>query len=386
MSKMTLFKKAGLRNCCSSYYLVLLRLVMNASGVYIPPDSIPDSNLGFGITFTILSASLVGIVVLPVVLLKSLRSQPYQFLVSNYLTSSLANVLGSGIYRIIQIIRYKAVGYEAAARGTNCIITSFSTFPFVVSNYCLFLIGLERFIYLRSKPRIPVDWYSLFVFIITPWALGITRYSVILGDSSSRYINIPYSGLCIDITPERDGRRIVHFIFDIVVPVLLAIITLSLAIARTYSDYNEITAKLSYDLQDERLQLEKEKRQVLKVIKELYLPITFLVLKLVSIVVITLLFREVGNEENTQQQKDSTATAGMNLLLFEPCLISVVFFVLNFDLRRQTLRYIPGFRSSVSPDPLEDTRDQVESDDARSESSGEGSNVAEQPPDITTAV
>ena len=121
-----------------------------------------------------------------------------------------------------------------------------------------------------------MDWYSLFVFIITPWALGITRYSVILGDSSSCYINIPDSGLCIDITP---GRRIVHFIFDIVVPVLLAIITLSLAIARTYSDYNEITARLAYDLQDEHLQLEKEKRQVLKVIKELYLPITFLVLK-----------------------------------------------------------------------------------------------------------
>ena len=94
----------------------------------------------------------------------------------------------------------------------------------------------------------------------------------------------------------------------------------------------------------------------------------------------------MGNEENTQQQKDSTATAAMNLLLFEPYLISIVFFVLNFDLRRQTLRYIPGFRSSVSPNPLEDTRGQVESDDARSESSGEASNVAEQPPDITTAV
>ena len=358
---------------------------MNATRVYIPPDSTPDSNLGFGITFTILSASLVGVVVLPVVLLKSLRSQPYQFLVSNYLTSSLAIVLGSGIYRIIQIIRYRAVGYEAAARDANCIITSFSEFPFVVSNYSLFLIGLERFIYLRSKPRMPVDWCSLFIFVITPWALGITRYSVILGDSSSRYISIPYLGLCTDITPERDGRRIVHFIFDIVVPVLLAVITLSLAIARTYSDYNEIVAKLAYDLADERLQLEKEKRQVLKVIKELYLPITFLILKLISIVIITLLFREVGNEENTQQQKDSTATAGMNLLLFEPCLISVVFFVLNFDLRRQALTYIPGFRSSlVSPDPVEDSGDQVESDDAGSDSSGATSNVAKQPPDITT--
>ena len=354
---------------------------MNATRVYIPPDGITDSNLGFAITFTVVAAVLVGIVILPVLLLKNLRSQPYQFLVSNYLVSSLAIVLGSGIYRTIQIARYKAEGYEAAVRDTNCIITSFSEFSFVVSNYCLFLIGLERFIYLRSKPRMPVDWWSLFIFVLTPWALGITRYSVVLGDSSSRYINIPYLGLCIDITSEKDGRRLVHLIFDIIIPILLAIITFSLAIARTYSDYNEITARVNYDLEAERLQLEKEKRQVLKVVKELYLPITFLILKVILIVIITLLYRAVGNEENSQQQKDSTVTGAMVLLLFEPCLISVVFFLLNFDLRRQVLPYIPGFKSSlVSPNTIEDTEDRVESDDAESDSS----DVVEQPPDITT--
>ena len=357
---------------------------MNNTEIYTPPDGITNSNLGFAITFTILSSFLVGIVLLPVLLLKSLRSQPYQFLVSNYLASLLAIVLGSGIYRTIQIARYKAEGYEATVRDTNCIITSFSQFPFVVSNYCLFLIGLERFIYLRSKPRIPVDWCTLFIFVITPWALGITRYSIVLADASDRYINVPYVGVCIDITPERDGRRIVHFIFDIVIPVLLAVLTFSLAIARTYSDYNEITARLTYDLETERTQLEEEKRQILKTIRELYLPIILLVLKLIAIVAITLLYRENANKRNSQQQKDSAVTAAMALLLFEPCLVSVVFFLLNFDLRKQVLPYIPGFKSPiVSPKAVEDTREHVESSDDESDASDVASNVAQQPPDIT---
>jgi len=118
---------------------------MNNTEVYTPPDGITDSNLGFAITFTILSSFLVGIVLLPVLLLKNLRSQPYQFLVSNYLASLLAIVLGSGIYRAIQIIRYKTEGYGATVRDTNCIITSFSQFPFVVSNYCLDWNGLSIF-------------------------------------------------------------------------------------------------------------------------------------------------------------------------------------------------------------------------------------------------
>lgn len=359
---------------------------MNATNDYSPSDSVVDSNLAFAITLSILASLLVGAVVLPVLLLKSLRSQPYQFLVSNYLTALLAIVLGSGIYRVVQIARYKAEGYDAAARDTNCIITSFSEFPFVASTYSLFLIGLERFIYLRSKPRMPVDWCSLFIFVITPWAIGITRYSVYLGDNSSRYESIPSLGLCVDITSERDGRRIVHFIFDIVIPVLLTTITFSLAIGRTYSDYNEVTARLAYDLESERSQLVKEKQEVLKVIKELYLPITLFVLKLISIIVLTLLFRENGNEDNSQEHRDATVTAAMVLLLFEPCLISIVFFFLNYDLRREVLIYIPIFKSPVvSPNTVEDTRGHVESDGDESDSSDTASNVVmQQPPDITT--
>ena len=356
---------------------------------YIPSDSLVDSNLGFAITLTILASFLVGVVLLPVLLLKNLRSQPYQFLVSNYLAALLAIVCGSGLYRVIQIIRYKSEGYEAAARDTNCIIGSFFEFPFVVSTYSLFLVGLERFIYLRSKPRAPIDWCSLFIFVITPWALGITRYSVYLGDNSSRYENIPYLGFCIDITSERDGRRIVHFIFDIVIPVLLATVTFSLAIARTYSDYTEIAARLTYDLESERAQLEEEKRQVLKVIRELYLPITLFILKVLSIIILTLLFRAYADEDNSREQQDATGTAGIVLLLFEPCLVSIVFFCLNFDLRREMLIYIPIFRSPlVSPNAVEDDEESgdAQSDGAESnatESDTGSDKVKQQPPDVT---
>lgn len=355
-------------------------LMMNSTErAYSPSDSTADSNLAFTIIFTIISSLSVGAVVTPVILLKNLRSQPYQFLVSNCLTSSLANVLGSGIYRTIQMIKYNSQGFEATARDTNCIVTSFSQFPFVVSNYCLFLIGLERFIFLQSKPRMPVDWYSLFVFVVTPWALGITRYSVILGDSATRYINIPYLGICVDITSERDGRRIVHFIFDIVIPVLLAVVTYSLAIGRAYSDYNEIKAKLTYDLASERSQLEKEKRQVLKTVKDLYLPVTLLAVKLIAIIVITLLYREYSRD-NSQQHKDAVATAGLLLLLFEPCALSIVSIVLNFDLRREVQIYIPCIRSPlVSPDSAEEIRDDMESPDT-----SDAASAAAQPPDVAT--
>ena len=68
---------------------------MNDTDVYDPPYDLVNSNLAFAILLTIVSSSLTGIVLLPVVLLKNLQSQPYQLLLSNYLSSSLAIVLGS---------------------------------------------------------------------------------------------------------------------------------------------------------------------------------------------------------------------------------------------------------------------------------------------------
>ena len=320
---------------------------MNNTDVYDPPDNLINSNLAFAILLTIVSSSLTGIVLLPVVLLKNLRSQPYQLLLGNYLSSLLAIVLGSGLYRAVQIVRYLATDYDNAAERTNCIINSFSEFPYVVSSYSLCFIGLERFIFLFLDFKRTIDIYTTAIFILIPWAIGITRYSVILGDSSSRYINIPYLGLCIDIAPERDGRRIVHFIFDIVIPILLTIIVLSVTYGKIYSTYKLIQAKLSYEREEEYTELLEKKRNIMKVIKDLYIVVVFFAIRLIAIIGITLLFREFANEENSQQQRESSVTAAMILLLLEPCVIPVVFAVLNVDVCRETSKYIQSMK--VSP-------------------------------------
>lgn len=322
---------------------------MNNTDVYDPPDGLVNSNLAFAILLTIVSSSLTGIVLLPVVLLKNLRSQPYQLLVGNYLSSSLAIVLGSGIYRAVQIVRYLATDFDNAAERTNCIINMFAEFPYIVSSYSLCFIGLERFIFLFLDFKRTIDIYTTAVFILIPWAIGITRYSLILGDSSSRYTNIPYSGLCIDITPERDGRRIVHFIFDIVVPVLLTIIVLSVTYAKIYSSYKFIQAKLSYEREGEYPELLEKKKDIMKVIKDLYIVVVFFGIRLVAIIAITSLFRESADEENSQQQRESSGAAAMILLLFEPCVIPVVFAVLNIDVWSETLSYFQSRK--VSPRP-----------------------------------
>ena len=92
-------------------------------------------------------------------------------------------------------MRYLATDRDNAAERTNCIINMFAEFPYIVSSYTLSFIGLEQFIFLYLDFKRTIDIYTTAVFILIPWAIGITRYSIILGDSSSRYINLPYSGL-----------------------------------------------------------------------------------------------------------------------------------------------------------------------------------------------
>lgn len=314
---------------------------MNASDVFDPSDDVVNTNLAFAILLTVLSSSLTGIVLLPVVLVKSLRSQPYQLLLSNYLSSSLAIVLGSGLYRAVQIIRYLSTNFNDATESANCIIGTFFEFPYAVSSYSLSFVGMERFIFLYLDFKRTIDIYTTVVFILIPWAIGITRYSVTLGDSSSRYGNIPYLGLCVDVTSERDGRRIVHFIFDIVVPVLLTIVVLSVDYGKTYSTYKLVQAKLSYDREEEYSQLLEKKKNVMKVIKDLYVVVVLFGIRIIAIIAITALAREYADEQNSQQQQESAVTAALILLLFEPCIISVVFAFLNVEVRRETLRYFP---------------------------------------------
>ena len=322
----------------SNKVLVSELVMNNTDDVYDPSGNLVNSNLAFAILLTIVSSSLTGIVLLPIVLLKNLRSQPYHLLLGNYLSSSLAIVLGSGLYRAVQIMRYLATDYDNAAERTNCIANSFSEFPFVVSTYSLCFVGLERFIFLFLDFK-RIDIYTTAVFILIPWAIGITRYSVILGDSSSRYSNNPYLGLCMDITEERDGRRIVHFFFDIVIPVLFTIIVLSVNYSKIYSSYKLVEAKLSYDREEENSQLLEKKKKIMKVIKDLYIVVVFFGIRLITIIAVTLLAREYANEENSQQQRESSVTAALILLLFEPCVIPVVFAVLNVEVWIETFRY-----------------------------------------------
>ena len=312
---------------------------MNDTDHYDPSDDLVNTNLAFAILLTILSSSLTGIVLLPVVLLKNLREQPYQLLLGNYLSSSLAIVLGSGIYRVVQIIRYIDTNYDDAAETTNCIVNSFFEFPYVTSTFSLCFVGLERFIFLFLDFKKTIDIYTTAVFILIPWALGITRYSVHLGDNSSRYSNIPYLGLCVDITSERDGRRIVHFIFNIVIPILLNIIVLSVNYAKTYSAYKLVQAKLSYGREEEFSQLQEKKNNVMKVIKDLYIVVVLFGIRVIAIITLTSLYRQSADEDNSQHEQESAVTAAMILLLFEPCVIPVVFIVLNAEVRSETFKY-----------------------------------------------
>lgn len=331
---------------------------MNNTNGYEPPDDIVNSNLAFSLLLTTLASALTGIVLLPVVLLKSLRSQPYQLLLSNYLSSSLAIVLGSGLYRTVQIVRYLIVDYDKAAKKANCIVGSFFEFPYAVSSYSLFFVALERYIFLSFNFTRRIDIYTTIAFISIPWAIGITRNSVVLADNSSRYRNIPYLGLCVDITSERDGRRIIHLIFDIVIPILLTIIILSLNYGKAFSIYKVIQAKLSYEREEEYSQLIEKKKHLMKVMKDLGIVVVFYVIRILAIIIITTLFRESANEDNSNQQRDSAATAAMILLLFEPSVISVIFALLNDEVYRETYKYfqsVLGGRATQRSTLREDT-------------------------------
>ena len=239
----------------------------------------------------------------------------------------------------MQIVRYLIIDCDDAAERAQCVIGSFFEFPYIVSSYSLCFVGLERFIFLMLNFKRTIDNFTAVLFILVPWAVGITRYSVHLGDSSSRYHNIPYLGLCVDITSERDGRRIVHFIFDIVIPVLLNIIVLSVDYGKAYSYYKLIQAKLSYNRGEERLDLIEKKKNVMTVVRDLNIVFVFFALRVIATIVITSLFREYSKQENSQQQKDAAATAAMIVLLCEPCVIPVIFALVNTEVRRETLRY-----------------------------------------------
>ena len=322
-------------------YCLLIMSAMNFTfSLHEPSEVVVNSNLAFAITFTIVATVLCGVVLLPVVLFKGLRSQPYQLLVSNYVVCILAVVQGSGIYRAVLIQCYKDRGYVEAAEVTECGVLFFFIFPVAASNYCLFLLGLERFIHLQFKNAI--NRGILVVFIGIPWAFGIYRYSFYLADADERYFKLPYLGLCVDVTNERVARRTVHLICDFIQPLLLAVIAIILAIIKTYQRYREIHIKMANGNDEDRAQLIEEKNSIKKVANHLLMLIVFVCLRTLFTVVVTLLYREVGKKGRSLEEKYDFSTAATFFLLFEPCIVPVVFAVLNSDLRQVVCNFMLG--------------------------------------------
>jgi len=320
-----------------------------------PSGSVVNSNIGFGITFTVIASGLCGAVLLPVVLWKSLRSQPYQLLIANYVCCSLSTVIGSGLYRVVQIQWYRTEGFEEAANKTECGLFYFWTFSLVSSNFCLAAVGWEKFISLYFRKT--TDWATLIVFIGLPWALGLFEYSVYLADESERYQSFPYLGSCDDISKERDTRRIIHFSLDIALPVVITSATLGLALSVAYSRYRENITRLHHSRENDRPELLQEKGLVKKSFKELFVPVVFLCIRVSFMTIITSLYREYGSDDTTQDKKDNLLTASFFFLLIEPCIIPVVFFILNSDLRQEVQSYLPTYIPAVVFPSAEDSDD-----------------------------
>ena len=348
--------------------------------VHRPPDSLVDYNLGVVITFTVLAPLLNGIVILPVLWLKELRTEPYQYLTSNYLSSTLAVILEFGLYRGVQIVRYKIVGFEAAAKRIECGIAKFFEFPITASNFCLFILGFERFLFLQYNQAI--NKFILILLIALPWALAIYRQSFELTSSKSQYQNIPYAGLCVDVTSEQRGKEIATRLLDLIIPYILALLTITLAYVKAYSEWRIINERLNlklYSNPDEKKELKLKKRNIIKIVKTINLATAFFSLRILTTTLYRLLIRQVEEEESTQQLKDNAGASGIFFLLLETVINPVVFVVFNNDLRKALGDKIPCLRSPLiypSNDELSEVEDEADG--------SENENVDEERPNAYT--
>lgn len=323
--------------------MILVQLSMKGAGnftVELPPDGLVNFNFAITLILTSIAPLLYGLVLSPVVLLKDLRRQSYQYLYSNYLTSSLAIILGFGFYRAVQIGRYKFEGYEAGVKKTACNVFKFFEFPLTTSNFCLLLLGYERYTVLRYKKK--TDWPTLLLLIALPWVLGISRRAVEL-NSENRYQNIPYLGLCIDVTDEKKGGIIVTILFDFTIPLLLALITIFMAYAEAYSRWKNIKARQKSELlpSTEITQLQHEKRSVLKTTKTINMATAFFVLRFCAALIFRVLYTKVEDDDSPQVMKDQAGTVAVFFLLLDMTINPIVFFVFNSDLRKAICDKMP---------------------------------------------
>ena len=332
--------------------------------IHLPPDALVNFNFIITVLLPIIAPPLHGIVILPVLLLKRLRQVPYQYLNSNYLASSLAILLGFGFYRQVQIGRYIVDGYEAGVKKTACYIMKFFEFPLTTSNYCLFVLGFERFIVLHYNKTI--DWPTLLILIALPWGLGISQHVVQLS-SKNHYQNIPYLGLCVDVTEEKNGRMIIAYLMEFAVPFLLATITITAVYIISFSKWRKIKMRLKDFLSSTEItELRHEKRSVLKKTKVIKLASAFFALRFCTNLIFRVLFSKVEDDNAPSEMRDKAGVVGVFFLLLDVTINPILFFIFNADLRKALCDRMPMLMRIplIYPDTEEDEDDEDEVDDA----------------------
>ena len=324
----------------------------------LPPDGLVNFNIAITLVFSLIIPPLHGLVLLPVLVLRKLRRQSYQYLYSNYLASSLAVILGFGFYRAVQIWRYLLEGYEVGVEKTACNIMKFFEFPLTTSNLCLSVIGYERFVVLHYNKN--TDWPTMLFLIALPWGLGICRHSIELC-SPNRYQSVPYLGLCTDISEEKNGGKIISLLFDFVVPMTLALFTISAAYTKAYSRWKRIKVQQKQFLSSTEItKLRHEKRSVLKITKTINMAAAFYILRFCTSLIFRVLYSQVEDDSSPQELRDQAGVVGVFFLLLNVAINPILFFIFNSDLRKAVCDKMPMLMKIPLIYPYDEDNDEEE--------------------------
>lgn len=310
---------------------VSLRVDFGRPSTELPAESTVNANLAVTIVFTILSPIINGILILVLLFHKQLRSQPYQWLLANYLLSSIAFMFGFGIYRIAQIQNYRNDGFQKSSEETNCGIAKFFEFPLLTSNLCLFLLACERYIFLSYNRT--VDWSVLLLFLMLPWTLSIYRYFFELVTSKDRYLNIPYVGLCIDISDESDYTRNLYTILNVAVPLFLALISITLAYYKMFVESMNLSLylrKRSFCNTDEEASVLQRKKFIRKVVfRSINLAAVLLGIRCIITIVTSSLFSQFSDDDLSQEYRDRVGVIGVAIIYLETVTIPIINLIFN---------------------------------------------------------
>lgn len=335
-----------------------LQVPLGYPPVELPSKSIVNMNLAMTVVFTVVSPIFNGILILVVLCSKQLRSQPHQLLLANYLLSSIALMFGIGIYRILQIENYRNDGFVKSSEQTNCGVARFLEFPLMTGNFCLLLLGFER--YLSLKYNRTIDLFVLFLFLVLPWTLGIYRYSFELFSSKERYLNIPYVGLCIDISIENEERRNLYTVLNVIIPLFFGLITIILAYYKTFVAFKNVSVYLrrrSLSNINEETILLRRKKLVRKVFQSVNLAAILLGIRILKTAIISSLFSQFRNEGFSRNYRDRVGTIGMVIIYLETVMIPIIYLTFNRimhqDLVNIAFKLIPWHgRQNISVDSL----------------------------------